>query len=473
MRDRSTGSWGRRVKIASVVLFVVSGLIIALPASAARAKCFGRVATIVGTNGDDELIGTRGRDVIAARGGVDFIDGRGGRDLICAGSGEADFVFAGPGHDRIAGGRGFDAIFPGPGNDFVDGGPFPFDYVSYEGLGVRVVADLSRGVLVAQGRDTLRRIESVGGGESDDVLVGTEGDDTLLGFGGNDTIVARGGNDFINSGAGDDTIRGGPGDDVLDLATAHAGPGLDDDTFATGGATIDLTTGRASGGADVGEDLFTGIENVGGTLGDDTIIGDDAFNALIGFEGDDAITLGPGVADPLGVANIALPGPGDDTVTGGPDIDAVDYSFSGFFEPFGPVNVDLAADTASGPGLGNDVLTSIEAAGGTVFDDVLMGDGGANVMIGFDGSDTITGGAGDDVLDGDVFVFGGPNLSGDDVLNGGSGTDTCLGGETTTECELFELSPPAPSARAAGALDRTGARMDRVMSGYHLRGRVG
>lgn len=470
MRDRSTGGgWGRRVQIASVVLFVVSGLIMALPADAARAKCFGRIATIVGTNGDDELIGTRGSDVIAARGGIDFIDGREGRDLICAGSGEADFVFAGPGHDRIAGGRGFDVIFPGPGNDFVDGGPGE-DLVTYEGTSVPVLADLSKGVLFAQGRDRLKNVEGVGGGEADDVLIGDENNNGLLGCGGNDTLVGRGGDDFINVGAGDDVARGGEGEDVLDFLTAFCGPAIGDDTLATSGVVVDLAAGTAVGGADVGEDIFRGFEITGATLGDDTIRGDDTpFNLLIGFAGNDVI-------EGRGGDDVISPGPGDDTADGGDGVDAVDYFLSDAldFGGLGPVTVDLPAQTATG--IGNDSLVSIEGALGTLLNDTLIGDAGDNFpLVGDEGDDTISGGPGDDFLDGDAFFFGVPfELPGDDTLDGGPGQDVCLGGQTVTECEILE--PAGPQSRAAtrvAALQRhaqargAAVRSYRALQSYH------
>ena len=56
-------------------------------AEAAVVSCQGRVATIVGTSGDDTLIGTPGSDVIAARGGNDVVRGKGGNDQICGGFG--------------------------------------------------------------------------------------------------------------------------------------------------------------------------------------------------------------------------------------------------------------------------------------------------------------------------------------------------------------------------------------------------
>ncbi len=269
---------GRRrfIAPAALALAVFLAMVPAtLPVDAAAPRCFGRNATVVGTNGDDELTGTNGRDVFVTRGGSDVINAKGGKDFICTGRGAFDVVFAGAGNDRVkTGGRGFDVVFPGPGNDFVNGGHQAF--VTYEGTSVSVVADLGAGVVFAQGRDRLRNVEGLGGGEVDDVLIGDENNNGLLGCGGNDTLVGRGGDDFINVGAGDDVARGGEGEDLLDFLTAFCGPAIGDDTFATSGVVIDLAAGTAVGGADVGEDIFRGFELTGATLGDDTIRGDDA-----------------------------------------------------------------------------------------------------------------------------------------------------------------------------------------------------
>jgi uncharacterized delta-60 repeat protein len=63
-------------------------------------RCLGHKATIVGTNGADELTGTKHRDVIAALGGKDKVRGLAGPDVICGGRGQ-DALLGGPGHDEV------------------------------------------------------------------------------------------------------------------------------------------------------------------------------------------------------------------------------------------------------------------------------------------------------------------------------------------------------------------------------------
>lgn len=120
-------------------------------------RCAGRIATIVGTPGRDNIKGTKSKDVIVALGGDDKIHSYTRADVICAGPGRddidagdngegggSDLVMAGPGDDRVLlgpelgrafgeggndlllGSKGGDALYGGPGNDVLRGGPNPY-----------------------------------------------------------------------------------------------------------------------------------------------------------------------------------------------------------------------------------------------------------------------------------------------------------------------------------------------------------
>ncbi|UJS24907.1 S8 family serine peptidase [Thiothrix winogradskyi] len=84
--------------------------------------CHGKLATILGTNGADNLVGTDGNDVIVGLDGNDHIDGKGGNDLICGGAGN-DNLSGGDGHDILYGGDGNDTLSGGSGRDILWGGP--------------------------------------------------------------------------------------------------------------------------------------------------------------------------------------------------------------------------------------------------------------------------------------------------------------------------------------------------------------
>lgn len=237
------------------------------PAQAASPpRCHDRVATIVGTAGDDTLVGTDGPDVIVGLAGADRIDGRGGDDVICGGTDR------GSGERRTAG----DDIDGGPGSDWIDPGRDrrrldyygAADILRYSRATAGIQADLSSATgTVTTGGDTDRIRVAQGlwvlGSQYDDVIVGTRFDDDLEGNKGADLLQGGRGDDGIDElvgvfsrsdrdadrkegGAGDDSIQatggadvldGGAGDDVLyeqtyDLAASMLGGPGDDNLLA-------------------------------------------------------------------------------------------------------------------------------------------------------------------------------------------------------------------------------------------------
>jgi Ca2+-binding RTX toxin-like protein len=81
-----------------------------------RVRCAGRIATVTGTGGRDDLRGSAGPDVIATGGGRDHVAGASGNDRICTGPGR-DAISGGPGRDTLVGGRAADHIRGGGGRD--------------------------------------------------------------------------------------------------------------------------------------------------------------------------------------------------------------------------------------------------------------------------------------------------------------------------------------------------------------------
>ena len=132
------------------------------PADKTLPLCYGKVATIVGTEGSDNLIGTDGPDVIQGLGGHDVIGAKGGDDIICGGDGN-DSIFEGTGDDIILGEEGHDVIWAGSGHDILRGG---------------------------------------------------NGDDFLWGRSGNDELWGNYGNDTLKRGRGVDELYGGWGPDA-------------------------------------------------------------------------------------------------------------------------------------------------------------------------------------------------------------------------------------------------------------------
>ena len=80
------------------------------------ATCKGQPATIVGTDGDNDITGTDGPDVIAALGGNDEVRSLGANDLVCGGAGR-DSLRGGSGKDTLLGQSGKDTLRGQAGKD--------------------------------------------------------------------------------------------------------------------------------------------------------------------------------------------------------------------------------------------------------------------------------------------------------------------------------------------------------------------
>jgi len=327
----------RALLVAAGALLIGTGLV--EPAQAAG--CFGKRATIVGTNGKDRLVGTQGSDVILGLGGNDRIFGRGGKDLICAGSGN-DVVNALTGKDRVN---------AGSGDDYLDGWS-------------------SNDLLL--------------GGGGDDLLFGGPGNDELVGGGGFDLLRAQGGNDRLAGGGGQDLLLGDEGNDALD--------GGDDFDAASHflnqgtGVTADLTTGVATS-AYSGSDTLAAIEALEGSQFDDSLTGNVGVNFFLPGPGNDAVNGGDG-SDALvylfsTVAVTVNLGAGTATAEGTDTLSFIEEVAGSEFN-----------DSLTG-GPGADFLF------GFLGDDMLSGLEGDDVLDGSDGTDTGDGGthvAGDHCL---------------------------------------------------------------------------
>jgi len=361
---------------------------------------------------------------------------------------------------------------------------------------------------------------SISGGAGNDSLDGGAGNDTLIGGAGNDTLIGGAGNDSVNGGLGNDTIvyRDGDGADAIDggdgtdtLRITEASVGSDDTISVTlangrisqineasvsnvetmqldlgggvdtldyngyaGNLSVDLLTGSATGFS-----FVRGVENVIAGGGADTLLGNNADNALDGAGGNDTIRGGFG-NDALtgGVGNDQLYGDqGDDVLTGGEGDDRIDGGVgndtASYAGATGAVTVSLLATGAQNTGsAGTDTLIGIENLIGSDYNDTLTGSAGDNVIDGGAGADSMAGGAGNDtyVVDnaGDVVteaagggidtvrtalasyilaanvenvvlirddtIGGGTNVTGNDLdneLTGGAGNDTLNGGAGT------------------------------------------
>jgi Ca2+-binding RTX toxin-like protein len=141
------------------------------------------------------------------------------------------------------------------------------------------------------------------GGDGDDTLSGGDGADVLSGGPGNDVLNGRDGADDVSGGTGDDVLdepatdggsnvlSGGPGNDRIDGSQPNMRDRADFSDHVAG-MTIDLGKGTATGPNELDE--VANVQDVRGTAGDDTLIGDPWPNQLYGLGGDDTCVAGPG-----------------------------------------------------------------------------------------------------------------------------------------------------------------------------------
>jgi Ca2+-binding RTX toxin-like protein len=298
---------------------------------------------------------------------------------------------------------------------------------------------------------------SLSGGSGIDSLTGSDGDDTLTagrggvafssealsGGPGEDTLNGpnnSSGSAFMQAGPGDDDLLGGPGNDGM-FGDAGAdfmqgGDGLDFVTYSSL-AAINVTVGSGAndGAAGEGDNVRADVEEVFGTPFDDVMIGTGGEQQFFGFGGKDTLE-GQGAADSLdgGDGADTLEGEGgNDELSGGPRADDLsggterdEASFSDHEEKV-KVTIDNVANDGSGGGVeGDNVHTDVEDLEGGQNDDLLIGSGLDNQIIGGDGADNVQGGAGNDELSGDFLFEGG--ASGNDQLGGGPGDDQLFGG---------------------------------------------
>jgi hypothetical protein len=198
------------------------------------------------------------------------------------------------------------------------------DSFTLTGPGPNPVADVDGG----PGNDTITGACTANGGDGDDTITLCDTGAAANGGPGNDTITGGAGGDVLTGGGGRDVLRGGANDDFLndgdgargtpiDGDTLDGGPGMDTLYYGdrTKPVSVDLAT-QGSAGSPGENDVISGIEDVTGGAGADTLIGGDGPNQIRGRAGADTIEGGGGVDELDG-------GPGSDTIDSGPGDDLI------------------------------------------------------------------------------------------------------------------------------------------------------
>ncbi len=423
---------------------------------------------INGNAGADALYGDAGNDTIAGGDDSDWLYGGDGDDVLDGSkltgvdeietnfSNSVDHYVGGKGNDTLHGNSKDDYYYfnPGDGHDVIIEGAYYLNGHWYYGsdtltFGAGITPDnIHVGKLNADLVITVSLTDTVtikdwftGSGFKDRVesfrfadgsyrsvtdmtrlantVYGTEGDDVLtISSSADGVLYGEGGNDTLNGGSGNDALHGGTGNDTL-----NAGAGDDEYFFARNG----------------GQDI---VNDTGGfdTVRFDASIGASDFS-LSRSENDLVLTL-TATNDKLTVKNYMNGNLSLYSYAGG---NVVNYMNAAVIESF------VFAGGSSLPPASSiqDSFLNIrgasgdDALNGTVWADVMYGDGGNDSLYGLAGNDVLYGGAGNDTLDGgsgNINVLYGQD--GDDVLIGeggaGFGSDSYLHGGNGNDSYIFK-----------------------------------
>jgi serralysin len=315
-----------------------------------------------------------------------------------------DSLVGGTGNDTLDGGRGADTMAGGTGSDsfYVDDIGDLVQESSGQGTDtilLRLGDYTLSGTHIENLTGAADRAFSVLGSSLNNVLTGGVQADTMMGDAGSDTLNGNAGADSLSGNAGNDRLDGGDGADWASYAEL---------TEASQAVTVNLVAERATGAA--GSDTLTGIENIRGGAGNDSLVGDGLANMLDGGAGAD--TMAGGTGD-----DVFIVGDGD-VVRESADqgVDTILLRRASF--SLGAVNAEnVTGDTT-----------------GLAFS--ITGNGLANRLTGGALADTLNGGLANDSLIGGL---------GNDSLIGGSGSDqfifnTALGATNVDSIQSYSVA---------------------------------
>ncbi|MBI5790411.1 MAG: DUF4347 domain-containing protein [Rhodocyclales bacterium] len=367
--------------------------------------------TLLG-NGDNAATGNELANVLIGNDGNNLLDGRGGNDNMSGGKGNDTYVVEQEG-DVVT-------EVSGEGTDLVRSTLSTYTLVdNFENLTLDVNFDgttlLAKGI-TGYGNAAANVITGNGAiadFDGSNLLYGLDGNDSLYGGGGNDSLYGGNDNDSLDGGAGADSMAGGAGNDsyYVDNALDKVDEGVDaaHDTGGNDNVIIDFRDAAAwSGGysyelpVNVEEALFafvslSQISTLVGNALANKLTGNDGSNRLDGGGGKD--TMAGGKGDDVYVA-----GQLDDSIieSGDEGVDTVEALVDGYTLGSNLENLTLLGGAKEGNGNAQSNLITGNATVG-------------NVLNGGGGADTMIGGAGDDTYYADTSL--------DQIIDTGGGTD--------------------------------------------------
>lgn len=291
--------------------------------------------------------------------------------------------------------------------------------------------------------------ENAIGGQGNDVIIGNalsntlrgnSGDDTLVSGLGDDVLMGEAGNDTLNGAVGNDTLQGGADDDrylfdvnadpELDQLLELPGEGSDTLDFGLHSTPITLHLGLTTVQAvhvnrTIQLSAIDTFENAIGGSAADALTGSAVGNALTGGGGND--DLRGGLGDDTYVFGSPIFSEADQiTELAGAGLDTISFATLSI-----PVTLNLATTAVQNVHTNrtlrlSSAVTFENAVGGSE-NDILAGNGLANVLVGNGGSDQLTGLGKRDMLIGGL---------GADTLSGGDDEDILIAG-TTLHDQVF------------------------------------
>jgi Ca2+-binding RTX toxin-like protein len=312
-----------------------------------------------------------------------------------------DAILHNPGNNILDGGNGNDLLEGRGGADTLNGG-LGSDIASYETSPNFVIVQLPGASQAAIARggdaegDSFSSIEGLVGSRYNDNLTGNEIPNLLAGGLGSDVLNGMGGTDTADYSS--DHFIFLPGD-TADQVIVHLGLNGQPGT----GQEFQLLSNPFGPPlpVQVSTDTLISIENVTGSNGNDTIVGNEVANVLDGRGGDDILDGGFG----------------DDTLIGGTGLNTISYASHDVAAPAGEVStITLGLNGGAGKYIRSDLVVIPTAHFQVMETDSLFG---FQNVTGSNNAETINGNELANVLDG---------RGGNDTLDGGLGNDTIIGG---------------------------------------------
>jgi Ca2+-binding RTX toxin-like protein len=387
------------------------------------------LASITGTEGDDDLYGDIGSDTIFGGGGNDFIFGDWGFDELYGGTGDDTIAgdlgaTSGAGADNLYGGDGRDSISLGPNRTNAYGGTGNDSYYVLFGTVLPTTGTGTIVELANEGIDTVyvgyrgvnlsatENVENV-------VVLGIE-NAFVIGNAMDNRITGNAAPNYIDGGAGADRMEGKGGsdtyvvDDVGDLVVETAARGRDlVNSFITYVLSAELENLSLMGTAAIDGTGNGGANRLAGNSAANTLRGENGSDRMDGGAGLDTLAGGNGndtyILDSTTLVSgsntwddvVELAAGGIDTVYASADAGRYTYALGD--------NVENLVSTGNG----------VSRLWGNGLANSLTGNANGNVLQGFGGRDTLTGGA-----QADIFVFEEARAgSRDEITDFVSGTD--------------------------------------------------